>query len=403
MRGDKPAPKPEPNGNQQKFAWIYALGADTTLSAPAKTVATLTALKLAGHKGHFKATHKAIANLCGMTYRTVRRAADELAYQNYWDIGSGAGAGAANVYLIIPPDERIEMWLDAEGDHRSLCRRWLDAEQQFAWEWLSAEKQFIKQWLDAEKQFIQKWLDAEQQCITDWLVAEMDEEDKYQRQVFDAVWDRCGNSEFAMGTAKRAWQAHQDGQLPLAKALRVIAAKPQDTFPEPDQPPETDNPPTLEMDNPLSTSGQPPVHRWTTPCPQVDNPLSNSDTPTSANDHSHKSFKSIKTLKDSKGSPASRALNARCAGSPNQPLDTHAYTRTYTPQDCPYCRGQNTFVDIECVPIVLLDDDGEEMEVDCQHSLAGNLAEILRIEKESNGHWGLACTGYPEIDRLYGF
>jgi hypothetical protein len=277
--------KSTPTGNQQKFAWIYDLGADKELSAPAKTVATLTALKLAGHKGYFKATHKAIANLCGMTYRTVRRAVDELAYQNYWDIQTLAGG--ANICTIIPPAERIELWLDEEDDYRQRYRRWLDA----------------------KKQFVQKWLDAENQCVTEWLLAEWDACDEYQRKVFDAVMDRCENSDYAWKVAKGAWATHQVGKLPLADALAAVAAKPQETFPKPD--PALDQ--SAEMDNPLSTDGQPPVHQWTTPCPQVDNPLSNSDSLTIANDQSHKSFKSVKTYKDSlKPPPAPRAGRALC-------------------------------------------------------------------------------------------
>jgi hypothetical protein len=52
---------------------------------------------------------------------------------------------------------------------------------------------------------------------------------------------------------------------------------------------------------------------------------------------------------------------------------------------------------------LLSDDPDEEMRLACQHSMAGNLAEIRRIETESNGYWGLTLTGYPEIDQLYGF
>jgi hypothetical protein len=41
-------PDAQPDGNKQKFAWIYALAADTSLSDPAKFIATTAALKLAG-------------------------------------------------------------------------------------------------------------------------------------------------------------------------------------------------------------------------------------------------------------------------------------------------------------------------------------------------------------------
>jgi DNA-binding transcriptional ArsR family regulator len=246
MAEDKP-----PNGNQQKFAWIYDLGANTSLSAPAKTVATLTALKLAGHKGYFKATHKAIANLCGMTHRTVRRAIDELADQNYWDIGSTDRGGGANFYRIIPPEDRLELWLDvekefvedwldAQREYKRLCERWLNAEYAEYRKWLDAEKRFVTEWLNAEKRFIQEWLDAEKYARRE-----------YRGRVFDAVYDRCANLNHADAVAEAAWLTHQAGDLPLADALAAIAARPQEKFPAPDESP--------EMDNPLSTGGQPPV------------------------------------------------------------------------------------------------------------------------------------------------
>jgi putative sterol carrier protein len=236
VSGDKPAP----NGNQQKFAWIYALGADKTLSAPAKTVATLTALKLAGHKGYFKATHKHIAALCGMTYITVRRAADELYREKYWDID--AASGGTNTYFIIPPADRIEDWLDAERDHRQLCQKWL-----------SAENQFVQKWLSAEKQFVQKWLDAEKEFVAEWLLAELDACDEYKLKVFNAVYDRCEDSEFAIGAATAAWKDHQAGKLPPAHALQAIADMPQEALPEPDQ--------STEMSRPLLTREQTPAQR----------------------------------------------------------------------------------------------------------------------------------------------
>lgn len=243
---------PEPtNGNHVKFAWLYDLCADTKLSAPAKLVATLTVLKLAGRKGHFKATHKAIGALCGMKYMTVRRAADDIYRENYWDITDTSGG--ANVYTIIPPDERMELWKDAVREYQEDCRDWLDAEKDFVQEWLYEEKRFVRQWLDAEKRLVQEWLDAEKQFVAEWLLAELDAHEEFQKPLFNAVMDRCENTEYAYGVAKAAWKQHQAGGLTLADALEVIARSPQDKFPESDQ--------SAEMSRPLLIREQTPAHQ----------------------------------------------------------------------------------------------------------------------------------------------
>jgi hypothetical protein len=280
--------KPAPTGNQQKFAWIYALGADTSLSAPAKTVGALTTLKLAGHNGYFKATHKHIAALCGMTHRTVRRAVDELAYQYYWDITGSSGG--TNTYTIIPPEDRLEIWLDAEKD---FIQDWLDAERAYerlCQRWLSAEYDEYRKWLGAEKRFVTEWLDAEKRFVTvtkEWLAAERHPQIDFESRIFQVVRDEGrGDDSDAYALAQAAWKCHHETGAPFDGILQVIREKYPVVAQQPDEP---------DLDSPLDTSGQTPGHPWTDPCPPVDRPLANFDTPTSANDHSHKSLKSIKT------------------------------------------------------------------------------------------------------------
>jgi hypothetical protein len=121
----------------------------------------------------------------------------------------------------------------------------------------------------------------------------------------------------------------------------------------------------------------------------VDNPLSNSDTLTSANNHSNKSFKSVKTLKDSKGAHAAHPLAGGHYACPPK-------------IDCDLCYGTGKFLDSDGYVVILTnDEDDDEYEVECQHSMAGNLAEIRRIESESEGYWQIARTGYTEIDSQY--
>jgi hypothetical protein len=60
-------------------------------------------------------------------------------------------------------------------------------------------------------------------------------------------------------------------------------------------------------------------------------------------------------------------------------------------------------MDPDDYPVVLMTEDGEVCEVECQHSMDGNLAEIRRIESESEGYWAIARTGHREIDSQYGY
>jgi hypothetical protein len=370
-------PEKLPDGNKQKFAWIYAMAADTKLSDSAKLVGTMSALKLAGRKGHLKATHKALANLCGMSHRTVQRAVAELDRENYWNID--ARSGGANEYFIIHPDERVEEWDYAAADYRRAYQAWVNAESNY--------KRRCDKWLDAEQEFeqrryAQKWLDAESDAKTAYTIA-----------VFRACLDRGASYEHGVDIAEHAWADHQLGRLPIEAALATIRDARQDVL----TPPEAatpDDAPLPDLARPPTTSGETPYHQWRDPLPDLARPLANPDAPTSANDHSHKSFKSLKTYKDSKGEHALRAaLDARA---PHGPLKQEP--------GCRLCGPDGTFLDPDDYPVVLLnDEDDDEYQMECQHSMAGNLAEIRRIESESEGFWGIARTGYREIDSQYGY
>ena len=104
------------DGNKEKFAWFYVMNADPTVSIAAKAVGGVCVMKLAGHKGHFKATYKSIANLCGISQRTVRRALADLVDKRY--LHAELVEGAASTYYLNPPAQRLQDWLDAEWDYQ---------------------------------------------------------------------------------------------------------------------------------------------------------------------------------------------------------------------------------------------------------------------------------------------
>ena len=139
-------------GNKDKFAWFYDMLADPTVSIAAKVVGTGCCMKMAGCKGHFKTTRKAVANLCGISQATVRRGLADLIDKRYLD--AELVDGAASTYHLIYPAQRYEEWLEAEQKYNCEIKR---AEHQIR-EWLWAEKK----WRDErqEKQFRQAVLVA---------------------------------------------------------------------------------------------------------------------------------------------------------------------------------------------------------------------------------------------------
>lgn len=320
-------------GNQQKFAWLYALLGDTEISATAKTVGIGTALKLAGRKGYFKATRKAIANLCGLSLSTVNRAFVELAGNNYW--GIDYKTGGANIYTLIMPDRRLEMWLASESEYQRQCRKWL---------W--AEDEAIRSWLDAERAYKSK---------VEW------EEESRSKAPAD-------ETERASGGSRGGSQCEQ-----------------------------MTSPPCQIRGGGLSNPAIPLVNVDKGGLSDPAIPLVMPDQLTSENDQTHKFLERF--LKE----PERFSKDPRNDYPATSAPDGTPSART----SCQLCDDDGIFIDPDELPVVLLEntdnDDYEEYQVKCKHSLEGNLAEIRRIEQESNGYWGLAKTGYKEIDCHYGF
>lgn len=312
MSDDAGAPAVE--GNQQKFAWIYELMSDTSLSAAAKTVGVGTALKMAGRKGYFKATRKAISSLCGMSLSTINRAFVELAAQYYW--GIEYKIGGANVYTLIMPERRLELWLASESKYDRQVRKWLFEEERI-------------------------WLDAE-----------------------------------------RAFKLRTQGEpVPGGRQLPVLEAA-------------DDKTPCQIRGGGLSDPGRGVVSPDKGGLSDPGMPLVKANPVTSGNDQTHKSFE--RSLKETE-----RSLKDR----ENDHASLRAPDGTRSARSCALCDDDGVFIDPDGLPVVLLEntdcDDFKELTVKCRHSLDANLAEIQRIELESEGYWGLAKTGWHEIDRHY--
>ncbi|SLB52168.1 Uncharacterised protein [Mycobacteroides abscessus subsp. bolletii] len=351
-------------GYAEKAAWMRAVTRDPALSARAKLLAHVAAWELAGHKGHFKATRKRLADLIGESLGAVRRAIAELDSQNYWDIE--ASSGECNIYHLITPEDRLARWERAKLDYRHECDSWAYAER--------VHKRRIEAWLDAERQF------HDQQKFAEWLYAEAMAKKSFVEIVLEALCGRGVPPGTAAEGATQAWEAH----LPLEAALAQIAGLPDESIAA-----------LTARNEPTSPTGEPtPAHLWADPGSPVNRPRFNSSALTSEEGHSHKSFKVSQDFKFPQKAAGRAEARAHPAALQEQPALT----------PCPLCDQRGLFLDVDGWPVVVIDEEGyREEQVRCQHSFEGNLREIRRIEDANAGDWGIARTGWDEIDSHYSY
>lgn len=361
------------DGNKDKFAWFYAMMADPTVSIKAKAIGAACIVKWAGRKGYFKATHKAIAQLCATSQTTVRRALADLIDLRYLTVELGQRSGAANTYTLKLPAQRYEEWLKAEDEYRRVIERWLYTE---------------KKWRDehAENQFRRAVLVASVNRGAEFYCA--------QRFAAELV---------------REYRA-KGLELDIEQGLKWVAISKQELFtpaePAAEKPRGCDHPDTAQKraapcspgSSPLSNTGQPPAQGSAAPCSPLGSTLLTPDAPTTVNGQTHKSFKDSerpgKVFQELESEPALRnALNARPPrGSAEGPAGRNT-------EACALCDGDGIFRGRDGYPVVLLDDNDKEYPVECQHSMAANLAHIQSREEAEDR--GVSRTGWPGIDSHY--
>lgn len=376
----------------------------------------MAALNLAYSKGCIRATRKHLGRLSGLSDATVKRAVAELAEQNYWCIDHTSGG--ANLYTLITPNERVQLWLEDESKRKQDFQRWLNAERRaidnwlyaekrFAQEWLDAEKEFTQKWLKAEKRFVQDWLDAEQEAIRDWLVAEIEAQHAFETQVFNAVLDRCDDTDYAMNVAKAAWRQHQQGNLPLATALDVIAQRPRDFFPAADN--------REPGSGHLDTGVGPPEHRGRVSLdPGIGSPEHrgwvNPDSLNSENDRSTSTYKSDKLeVSTSHPSPTGRAPTGAPSGAAQETPSPQPAAGGQTKLGCQLCDDAGHALRLDNGEPITIGPSTDSAEWDehkldsnerplmCTHSLDGNLRNLKRIVCDADGkNWDTSWTGYGE-------
>jgi hypothetical protein len=383
-----PAPADAPDtrdGNKNKFAWFYEMLADTEVSNAAKVVGTGCVMKMAGRKGFFKTTYKAVAALCGMSQATARRALADLIARRYLD--AELVGGAASTYHLILPAQRLAQWLDREKEYN---------------DGIASAEHAMRSWLFAEN----KWRNEHTESL-------------FRKAVFDASIARGADEDDAHRIAEQVVAEYRAKgfELDVEQGLGTVARSTDDAFAPaappaeivPSGDPESDQKradPRSPMSRPLLTDEQTPAHGRTDPCSPMSRPLLTPDTPTSANDQTHKSFKDserpVKVFQDLESEPALRGALTR----PLRPVRSGV-------GDCDLCDTDGRFLhaDGELIDGVVVrglvtlgeyfDNDERCIEhpLDCQHSIAGNLAEIRRREKAED--LSLFRTGWPEIDVHY--
>ncbi|MGV0991100.1 MAG: hypothetical protein ACOYB7_02495 [Mycobacterium sp.] len=360
-------------GNKDKFAWLYAMMADPTVSIAAKVVGAGCAMKMAGSKGHFKATRKAVANLCGISQATVRRGLADLIDKRFLDVD--LVEGAANTYHLIFPAQR--------------CQEWWKAEWEYEQETARADAQ-ISDWLYAEK----KWRDNQM-------------ETQFRAAIFEASIARGADAGRATWIAERIVVIYRERGLELNTewGLATIAKWTDEVFTPAE--PAAESPPSgaPESDQKRAGVGTPesrprlnveptPVRHRADPGTPESRPRLIPRATSSEDDQTRKSLKDperpVKVFQDSESETALRDALTRAL----RPVRSGA-------GECELCGPDGLFLDPDGYPVVLTDDgaDWTEYAVECRHSMAGNLAEIQRREKVEN--LALCKTGWPDIDSHY--
>ena len=374
----EPAPADAPDlrdGNKNKFAWFYEMLADPSVSLAAKVVGTGCCMKMAGRKGHFKATRKAIANLCGISQSTVRRGLADLIDKRFLD--ADVAEGAANTYHFILPAQRLAQWLVAEKEY----------EREIA-----SAAHAISNWLYAEKKYRDEQMEF-----------------KFRRAVLVASVKRGAAFDHAQRIAERLVAQYRDKglELDVEQGLATIARSKDEAFtpatPAAENPPSGDPESDHERADPGTPESRPRYAREPTPVRQRADPGTPESRPrltleatTSGDEQTHKSFKDserpIKVFQDSESEPALRDALTRAL----RPVRPGAGA-------CELCGADGLFRDLDGFPVVLTEWDDEdnftEHPVACQHSMANNLAEIQR--REVLGRLELCKTGWSEIDAHY--
>lgn len=399
-----------------KFNWSRDVSADPHLSQAAKHLAARMAIDKFGTSGTARATQKELANICGTTIRTIRRATTELGEGSYWDV---AQLGGANRYTLIPPDERVERWNDARRQWESICRKW------------DKWKSDCGRWLEKEAQHL--WLDAEARAATDFTMPIF--EAVSRRAIKNNVTDPYG---FARHLAEQWWDWKVRLECPGAPKIveRIKAATDEQIvelatrrgYHEPPRCTEcaaelpaglwelalcsdcvwteaevlqADNT-SAQADNIDTLGGQDAHPRRTESAPQADTAealsCGNGDSPSTSS-----TPKYVEVLQDA--APTGRAPTGAPSGAaqdiplPQPAAGGQAMDRKQAIAACRMCDVSGIFLDADGDWVSMAGAGGKVWFVKCRHSMEGALAEIRRSESE--GYKLQIETGWPEIDSQY--
>lgn len=377
-------------GRTRKVLWARYVGGADIGHAPARLAMT-AALARVNTNGSFDATYGELAALCNTSPRGAKIAAKELADQHYWTVHPRRGRRGIFTFTLVTQSERDQMFYDAEREWKQEKARAEYERQLYFRDWLRDWRDDVQIYFDAEKKF-----DA--QC-REQRRAEIDAKQAYQRQVFDAIYARCGNADFAMKQAQAAWAAHRGGRqsMLLPDILAGIAAMPQDRFPEPD----AGDSSTAVCDSSTAVCDTSGTETDTSGASfDTSGVIKNAVTCDDLSLSTSRTVKSAEVLHTSATTRAGGARSADAQGITTTPTVGRP-TDGATVETCGLCDADGFLLTTAGYRARLSSAYTDEVVfLECEHSMGANVAEVRRAVTEDDGYWRLGWTGYAEIDSL---
>lgn len=355
--------------HRAKFDWARMAGADTNLGAPAKALAALAAIELLGSSGQFKATRKRLATLCGMSTRAIDRAVKELVASHYWTVELTDGRVAR--FTLVTPEARMSKYND----------------------WLRAERRFINQWVADYQKFHKELRSAAKRRREELLFQESYE---YRSAIAGAVFSRVTKVDNVRLDAfiTRLWDGRELDENRLDQVLATLERATDAELGKAFSAPAIATQTSQHHDTDVATLRQ--VRRDITT--QASQHCDRSGSLTSGDDDSHKVLQGPSRSVNPQVAAALGRAPAEETPSPQPTAGGQAMDR----EQCRLCDSDGVFCDVsgDWLTLLVRGDDGIGQSVKCRHSMAGNLAEIRRLE--GDGSWTLLSpTGWPEIDSQY--
>ncbi|TAM68293.1 hypothetical protein [Mycobacterium sp.] len=442
--------RPAADGYEEKATILRDLWRDPHTSLQAKRVGASAIYRLAGHRSAFHAQTDELYAASGTTRKMARPAIAELAARLYWNIEPIADSVASDKYELISPPERRALWRKAEQDYLSNVNRWLYAEGRHIEKWSEGLQSFWAELLEMERKPYIDWFAAEQAYVAqcnEWLAVEFGYDHKFHKSVFDLLTFAGIDDDTAFSAATQKLAEHKNGLFPGVGELVAVMEGIKRIALDESQPWGGPGHRSVQLLEPTAADLFAANEAWAADAAaeRADRDVAGCGEYTAAEngqgaahigqgaaeigegaahigegaaeigheklaDQQERflSHEGTKYLNDEKTLPLPDAPTARRPGSLGK-------TPTTTPADdvrhvdgCSLCNDRGLFLDgaqDEHGPALLYEmttaDGLHSRNIECQHSLDANLAEILRIQVR--GSWEATKSCWRLIDDYFDF